>query len=132
MCVYWGLEYHQHLKQYVCPFHYTTVAGNGKVVPVNQVNNTSLVTPTDRPKSVRNRCSIEHFCSVLCPYSVDIGAFFIGLRTRTSDLFLFPSLKKYICLNRSRVQQRNHHCVQFLPIRFSVHGLPSKQYHNII
>ena len=46
----------------VCPFDYTAVAGSGKVGPVNQVNYTSwvaIVTPTDRPKSVRNRSVIE-------------------------------------------------------------------------
>ena len=26
----------------------------------------ALVTPTDRPKSVRNRCLIELFCGVVC------------------------------------------------------------------
>ena len=48
----------------VCPFDYTAVAGSEKVRPVNQVNHTSwvaVVTPTDRPKSVRNRCLIELF-----------------------------------------------------------------------
>ena len=52
----------------VCPFDYTTVAGNGKVGLVNQVNQTSwvaLVTPNDRRKSVRNRCVIELFCGVV-------------------------------------------------------------------
>ena len=37
--------------------------------PVNQVNHTSwvaVVTPTDRPKSVRNCCLIELFCGVVC------------------------------------------------------------------
>ena len=37
--------------------------------PVNQVNHTSwvaVVTPTDRPKSVRNCRLIEHFCGVVC------------------------------------------------------------------
>ena len=36
---------------------------------VNRFNHTILmtvVTPTDRPKSVRNRCVIEAFCGVLC------------------------------------------------------------------
>ena len=36
--------------------------------PVNQVNHTSkvaVVTPTDRPKSVRNCCLIELFCGVV-------------------------------------------------------------------
>ena len=53
----------------VCPFYYTAVAASGKVRPVNQVNHTSwvaVVTPTDRPKSVRNRCVIELFCGVVC------------------------------------------------------------------
>ena len=70
----------------VCPFDYTAVAGNGKVWPVNQVNHTSwvaVVTPTDRPKSVRNRCVIELFVALfvlsLCPFdiSVGVGAFVI-------------------------------------------------------
>ena len=53
----------------MCPFDYTSVAGSGKVGPVNKVNYTSwvaVVTPTDRPKSVSNRCVIELFCSVVC------------------------------------------------------------------
>ena len=53
----------------MCPFDYTAVAGSGKVGPVNQVNHTSwvpVVTPTDRPKSVRNRCVFELFCGVVC------------------------------------------------------------------
>ena len=72
----------------VCPFDYMVVAGNWKVGPVNQVNRTSwvpVVTPTDRPKSVRNHCLIELFVTLfvlsLCPFdiSVDVGAFVIGL-----------------------------------------------------
>ena len=53
----------------VCPFDYTAVAGSGKVEPVHQVNHTSwvaIITPTDRLKSVRNRCVIELFCGVVC------------------------------------------------------------------
>ena len=54
----------------VCPFDYTAVAGSGKVrrpltrltTPVGWL----FVTPTDRPKSVRNRCLIELFCGVVC------------------------------------------------------------------
>ena len=74
-------------------FDYTAVAGSGKVGPVNQVNRTSLVavvTPTDRPKSVRNRCVIELFCGVfvlsLCPFeiSVGVGDFVIGLNQISS------------------------------------------------
>ena len=53
----------------MCPFDYMAVAGSWKGGPVIQVNHTSwvaLVTPTDRPKSVRNRCLIERFCGVVC------------------------------------------------------------------
>ena len=80
----------------VCPFDYTAVAGCGNVWPVNQVNHTSwvaVVTPTDRPKSVRNHCLIELFCGVffflsLCPFdiSVGVGAFIIGLSQISSFL----------------------------------------------
>ena len=50
-----------------CSFDYTAVAGSGKVEPVNQANHTSwvaVVTPTDRPKSGRNRCVIELFVAL--------------------------------------------------------------------
>ena len=57
---------------------------SGKVGLVNQANHTSwvaVVTPTDRPKSARNRCVIELFVALfvlsLCPF--DISAFVIGL-----------------------------------------------------
>ena len=53
----------------VCPFDYTAVAMSGKGGSVNQVNHTgwvAIVTPTDRPKSVRNRSVIELFCGVVC------------------------------------------------------------------
>ena len=39
------------------------------ILPVKPVNHTSwvaLVTPTDRPKSVRNRCLIDFFGGVVC------------------------------------------------------------------
>ena len=45
------------------------VAGSGKVGNLNQVNHTrwvAVVTPTDRPKSVRNRYVIELSCGVVC------------------------------------------------------------------
>ena len=57
----------------------------------------ALLTPTDRPKSVRNRCLIELFCGVVCavtcPFdiSVGVGAFVIGLGQISS--FLSSSLK---------------------------------------
>ena len=80
----------------MCPFDYTAVAGNGMIGPVNQVNHTSwvaVVTPTDRPELVRNRCVIEFFVALfvlsLCPFDISagVGAFVIGLIE--SDLFIF-------------------------------------------
>ena len=79
----------------MCPFDYTVVSGSGKVGPVNQVNHTSwvaVVTPTDRPKSVRNRCVIELFCCVVCVVTLPFWHFCwcMGFCHRTeSDLFLF-------------------------------------------
>ena len=52
------------------------------------------VTPTDRPKSVRNCCSMELFVALfvlsLCPFdiSVGVGAFVIGLGQMSSFLSL--------------------------------------------
>ena len=56
-------------------------------VPVNRFNHTSWITvgtPTDRPKSVCNRCVIEVLVAFLCfklvvEFSVGIRAFVIGL-----------------------------------------------------
>ena len=50
----------------------------------------AVVTPIDRPKSVRNRCVIDFmalFVLSLCTFdiSVGVGAFVIGL----SQIFLF-------------------------------------------
>ena len=79
----------------VCHFHYTAVAGSGKAGPINQVNHTSrvaVVTPTDRPKSVHNRCVIELFCGVVCVVPLPLWHFcwYMGFCHRTeSDFFLF-------------------------------------------
>ena len=62
---------------------------------INHTSLVAIVTPTDRPKSVRNRCLIELFCGVACvvalPFdiSVGVGAFVIGLGQISSFLFLF-------------------------------------------
>ena len=52
----------------MCPFDYTAIAGVGRLArkPVNHTSWVAVVTPTDRPKSVRNRCLIELFCGVVC------------------------------------------------------------------
>ena len=91
----------------VCPFYYTSVAGRGKVGPVNQVNHTSwmaVVTPTDRPKSVRNRCVMELFVALfvlsLCPLdnSAGVEAFVIGL----SQIFSFFSYAYILSLSYNK------------------------------
>ena len=62
---------------------------------VNQVNHTSwvaVVTPTDRPKSVRNCCLIELLCGVVCVVTLPFWHFCWcrGFCHRTgSDLLLF-------------------------------------------
>ena len=53
----------------VCHFEYMAVAGSWKVRPVNKVYHTNwvaVVTPTNRPKSVRNGCVIELFFWLFC------------------------------------------------------------------
>ena len=60
--------------------------------PVNHTSWVALVTPTDRPKSVCNRCLIELFCGVVCVVTLPFWHFCWcrGFCHRTeSDLFLF-------------------------------------------
>ena len=86
---------------HVCGWMLKLFSGIGKVGPVNKVNHTSWVAgvaPTDRPKSVRNRCIIELFCGVVCvvvtlPFDISavVEAFVIGLSQISSffSRFLF-------------------------------------------
>ena len=65
------------VKKYlhVCVLYYTAVAVSEKVGPVKPVNHTSwvaVVTQTDRPKSVCNRCVIELFCGVVCVVTLPV------------------------------------------------------------
>ena len=60
--------------------------------PVNHTSWVAVVTPTDRPKSVRNCCLIELFCGVLCVATLPLWHFccYRGFCHRTgSDLLLF-------------------------------------------
>ena len=67
----------------------------------------ALVTPTDRPKSVRNRFLIDFFVALfvlsLCPFdiSVGVGAFVIGL-SQISSFFSYVPFKvihtMYTCI----------------------------------
>ena len=56
----------------VCPFDYTDAVGSGTVGPENRLTTPvgcSVVAPTDRPKSVPNRCVIEFVvANFLCCY----------------------------------------------------------------
>ena len=78
----------------MCPFDNTLLWLVERLGSVNRFNHTSwaaIVTPTDRPKSVRNGCVIEVFGAFLCCHV----AFWIFCRCRgfchrtESDLFLF-------------------------------------------
>ena len=69
--------------------------------PVNHTSWVAVVTPTDRPKSVRNFCLIELFCGVVCVATLPLWHFcwYRGFCHRTgSDLLLFVLLTK--TLNR--------------------------------
>ena len=60
--------------------------------PVNHTSWVTVVTPTDRPKSVRNCCLIERFCGVVCVVTLPLWHFcwYRGFCHRTgSDLLLF-------------------------------------------
>ena len=69
----------------VCPFDYMVVCGWALVNRFNHTSWVTAVTPTDRPKSVRNSCVIKVFggvfmlsrCFFYC--SVDVGVFVTGL-----------------------------------------------------
>ena len=86
----------------VYPFNYTIFAVSGKVLdPVNRFNHTSgvgIVTSTDHPKLVRNRCVIQVFCGVFVlsrcfsDFSVGIGAFVIGLSHISSFLWVYYTI----------------------------------------
>ena len=51
-----------------CSFDYTVVAGMGRWVrnPVNHTSQGAVVTPTERPKWVVNRCLLELLWRCVC------------------------------------------------------------------
>ena len=89
--------------------------------PVNHTSWVALVTPTDRPKSVRNRCLIELFCGVVCvvtcPFdiSVGVGAFVIGLGQISSFLSLLQlcitMYSVFVFFNLLMILYLNYHIV---------------------
>ena len=67
--------------------------------PVNHTSWVAVVTPTDRPKSVRNCCLIELFCGVVCVATLPLWHFcwYRGFCHRTgSDLLLFVFTCTYV------------------------------------
>ena len=112
--------------------------------PVNHTSWVAVVTPTDRPQSVRNRCLIELFCGVVCVVTLPFWHFCWcrGFCHRTeSDLFLFLLSHKIIprvyyhysylfkltdCKNIYICQM--HACDEFqnIPIRFK--GISDVEY----
>ena len=62
---------------------------------VNHTSWVAVVAPTDRPKSVRNRCLIDLFVALcvlsLCPFGISdgVGAFVMGLSQISSFFSLF-------------------------------------------
>ena len=78
----------------VCPLitRLLRLVGRWARKPVNHTSWVAVVTPTDRPKSVRNRCVIELFCGVVYVVTLPFWHFCwcMGFCHRTeSDLFLF-------------------------------------------
>ena len=60
----------------------------------------AVVTPTDRPKSFRNRCVFEVFGGVLC-FHFSVGVWGFCHRTE-SDLFLFILLLVHFLKNHTK------------------------------
>ena len=94
--------------------------------PVNQVYHTSwvaVVTPTDRPKSVRNCCLIELLCGVVCVVTLPFWHFCWcrGFCHRTwSDLLLFVFVEASF-IGWKRVQ---------LLLRYRSYSFRTRRWHN--
>ena len=104
--------------------------------PVDQVNHTSLVdvvTPTDRPKSVRNRCLIEHFCGVVCVVTLPFWHFCWcrGFCHRTgSDLLLFVWFNK-ICKHLTNKTHALNNCMPLSTFKPGLNLCGFKTYLNV-
>ena len=95
-----------------------------------QVNHTSWVaifTPTDRPKSFRNRSVIELFVALfvlsLCPFDISVGvaAFVIGL-SQISSFFLLDELSA-ICLRWFHLHDQHFDSsLHILKVLFQTHS----------
>ena len=87
--------------------------------PVNHTSWVAEVTPTDRPKSVRNRCVIELFVALfvlsLCPFdiSVGVGAFVIGLSQISSFFSLYQCIEVVVGIDNTYEQVGGQNNVLF-------------------
>ena len=69
--------------------------------PVNHTSLVAVVSPTDRPKSVRNRCVIELFCGVVCVVILPFWHFCwcrgVGLSQISSSFYWNPLWRIMSC-----------------------------------
>ena len=92
--VYLYKEVYLHIFKCVSFWLHGCCGGVGRLArkPVNHTSWVAVVTPTDRPKSVCNRCLIELFCGVVCVVTLPFWHFCWcrGFCHRTeSDLLLY-------------------------------------------
>ena len=95
--------------------------------PVNHTSWVAVVTPTDRPKSVRNRFLIELFCGVVCVVTLPFWHFCWcrGFCHRTESdlfLFLFKSLNRISKLKAAEIHMHHQQTTSqdFLPPIYDV------------
>ena len=87
-----AVTFRQFLKELCLFLNLERRVGRWVRKPVNHTSWVAVVTPTDRPKSVRNCCLIELFCVVVCVVTLSLLHFcwYRGFCHRTgSDLLLF-------------------------------------------
>ena len=103
--------------------------------PVNHTSWVAVVTPTDRPKSVRNCCLIELFCGVVYVVTLSLWHFcwYRGFCHRTgSDLLLFVCISRFLCCNVRILKIEESFGIRMLFPKISaenVHsGYPYKQF----
>ena len=89
----------------------------------------TVVTPTDRPKSVRNRSVIEVFGGVFVlsidfEFSVGIGVFVIGLSQISFIFFDTHIFSMYLFFLQVEVQWLAMHCDPTKPTRDDCEELP--------
>ena len=108
---------------YSCIWRYNVCARYKSFIHIfKSFVNTSWVavfTPTDRPKSVRNRCVIEFFCGIVCVVTLPFWHFCwcMGFCHRTeSDIFIFLYMYKWLVDRYKRVV----HYVKYLKIGINI------------